>query len=76
MLQSTYILTGALNLTHEEFHSRVSPTAISNVACVSTENELTDCSYSPLTSCDPLNDAGVVCQGRNCKIAIFSDIDF
>ena len=57
-------LTGALNLTHEEFHSRVSPTAISNVACVGTENELTDCSYSPLTTCGVLNDAGVVCQGN------------
>ena len=57
-------ITGALNLTHEEFHSRVSPMAISNVACVGTENELMNCSHSHIASCDPINDAGVVCQGR------------
>ena len=56
--------TGALNLTHEEFHSRVSPTAISNVACIGSEDELTSCSYSPSTTCGVLNDAGVVCQGN------------
>ena len=50
-------------MTHEEFHSRVAPTAISNVACVGTENELISCSYSHLTTCGLLNDAGVICQG-------------
>ena len=64
MLHSNYLFLGALNLTHEEFHSRGTPTAISNVACVGSENELTSCSYSLLTTCGVLNDAGVICQGN------------
>ena len=59
----TCLFTGALNLTHEEFHSRVAPTAITSVACVGTEDELISCSYSHLTTCGLLNDAGVICQG-------------
>ena len=58
------IFAGALNLTHEAFHSTVAPTAISNVGCDGTENELTECSYSTMNTCDLLNDAGVICQGQ------------
>ena len=55
---------GALNLTHEEFHTVVAPTAITDVACVGTENKLTECSYSTSATCGLLNDAGVICQGK------------
>ena len=57
------LILGALNLTHEEFHTVVAPTAITDVACLGTENELTECSYSTSTTCGLLNDAGVICQG-------------
>ena len=68
------MLTGALNLTHEEFHSRVTPTVLSNVACVGTENELSSCSYSSFTSCGLLNDAGVICQGTTVGLYITSTV--
>ena len=58
-----YFAKGALNLTHEEFHTVVAPTVITDVSCVGTENKLTECSYSTSPTCDVLNDAGVICQG-------------
>ena len=66
---------GALNLTHEEFHTVVAPTAITDVSCVGTENKLTECSYSTSPTCDLLNDAGVICQGiaAECS-AYFLDV--
>ena len=69
-LQWTIVNVGAVNLTHEEFHSTVAPTVISSVGCVGSESELTDCPYSALTICDPLSDAGVVCQGMYVYINI------
>ena len=59
-----HFFTGALNLTHEEFHTLIAPTAITNVGCIGIESKLTECSHSTSTSCDLLNDAGVVCQGK------------
>ena len=59
-----FFFTGALNLTHEEFHTLIAPTAITNVGCIGIETKLTECSHSISTSCDLLNDAGVVCQGK------------
>ena len=70
-LQWTIVNVGAVNLTHEEFHSTVAPTVISSVGCVGSESELTDCPYSALTICDPLSDAGVVCQGMYVYIYIY-----
>lgn len=64
---TTFLFPGALNLTREEFHTTVAPTAITGVACVGTESELSECSYSSLTACGVLNDAGVICQGT-CNI--------
>ena len=55
---------GALNLTHEQFHTLVAPTVISDVACMGTENKLTECDHLTSASCGLLNDAGVVCQGK------------
>ena len=59
---------GALNLTDEEFHTVVAPTAIVDVACLGTENRLTECSYSTSPTCGLLNDAGVICQGKVVEI--------
>ena len=61
----TKLFTGAVNLTHEAFHTTVAPTVISAVSCDGFESTLTDCLHSTLTSCGPLSDAGVVCQGKN-----------
>ena len=55
---------GALNLTHEQFHSLVAPTVITDVACMGTEKKLTECDHLMSTTCGPQNDAGVVCQGK------------
>ena len=63
-----YSFAGALNLTHEAFHSTVAPTVISSVGCVGTESSIGECTYSSLTTCDPRSDAGVVCQGNYVKI--------
>ena len=63
LLKYSNVYSGALNLTHEPFHTTVAPTVISTVGCVGIENSLTDCFFSTLTTCGPLNDAGVVCQG-------------
>ena len=62
------IIPGALNLTHEEFHTVVAPTAITDVACLGAENKLTECSYSTSPACGLLNDAGVICQGKLIRI--------
>ena len=51
-------------MTHEEFHTVVAPTAITDVSCVGTESKLTECFYRTSTACSQLNDAGVVCQGE------------
>ena len=58
------LYSGALNLTHEQFHTLVAPTVITDVACVGTENKLTECDYLTPATCGLLNDAGVVCQGK------------
>ena len=57
-------------MTHEEFHTMVAPTAITDVACLGTENKLTECSYSTSPTCGPLNDAGVICQGKMVEILL------
>ena len=62
--------TGALNLTHETFHSIVAPTVVDTVGCVGSETVLTDCSYDSIVTCGPLNDAGVVCQGTHTHITV------
>ena len=54
-------------MTHEEFHTVVAPTAITDVSCVGTENKLTECFYMTSTACSQLNDAGVVCQGKEAR---------
>ena len=59
-----YCLIGALNLTHEEFHTTVAPTAVGAVSCDGSEASLTDCPHSTLTKCGAISDAGVVCQGE------------
>ena len=68
---SNVYITGALNLTHEAFHSTVAPTVISSVGCVGTESSIGKCTYSTLTTCGPLSDAGVVCQGMNIKLFVY-----
>ena len=68
ILQQRVVHVGAVNLTHEEFHSTVAPTVISSVECVGSEVALTDCFFSSLAICDPLSDSGVVCQGMYVHI--------
>ena len=61
---SRNIFAGALNLTHEEFHTTAAPTLLSSVGCLGSEDMLMDCSYSNESECGQLNDAGAICQGR------------
>ena len=59
-----FCTVGALNLTHEQFYTSVTPTAITDVACMGTEDKLTECDHLTSATCGPQNDAGVVCQGK------------
>ena len=58
------MIIGALNLTHEAFHTIIAPTLISAVSCDGSELSLSDCQYSSATECGPLSDAGVIGHGQ------------
>ena len=59
-------------MTHEQFHTLVAPTVITDVACIGTESKLTECDYLTPTTCGLLNDAGVVCQGKvHCTVVYY-----
>ena len=61
-----------MNLTDEQFTSRRAATVLGDVGCTGTEDEVTDCSYSSPRGCGELDDAGVVCQGKErCKLSSF-----
>ena len=66
------LFSGAVNLTDEQFTSRRAATVLGDVGCAGTEDEVTDCSYRSRPGCGELDDAGVVCQGKErCKLSSF-----
>ena len=68
-----YLLSGAVNLTREEFTSRKAAAVVGDVGCTGTENYLTDCSYRFRPGCGELDDAGVVCQGKELRRPLLID---
>ena len=59
-------------MTHEQFHTLVAPTVVTDVACMGTENKLTECDHLTSATCGLLNDAGVVCQGKvHCVLVYY-----
>jgi len=64
---------GAIALTSGEFAEEHRVLALSDVACLGTEQNLLNCSYSrlPGSQCGPREDAGVVCQCKKSAALTF-----
>ena len=64
MFLSTHII-GAVNITSEHFSDGNTPIVINEIQCEGSEDTITNCPTGPLTgtSCNLVEDAGVVCQG-------------
>ncbi len=59
--------SGAIPLTEQTFSDHQANILLQDVNCNGSETTLLNCEYSTLiqSSCQPLEDAGVICQGSN-----------
>ena len=60
-----FIISGAIALTDQLFADHDANTFIQDINCMGLETSLLDCEHSTLvqSTCGPLEDAAVVCQG-------------
>lgn len=57
-------LTGTISLLSATYGPGVGPVLLSNLHCIGTERNITQCAYSANTLCDHSTDAGVICKGK------------
>ncbi len=64
------IHVGAIGLTDAQFAEENNQIAINSINCAGTEERVADCNRNTgvLDSCGRFEDAGVVCQGRECTL--------
>ncbi|KAL5460311.1 hypothetical protein EMCRGX_G033753 [Ephydatia muelleri] len=56
---------GAISLSYATYGPGVGPVLLSDLHCIGTESNITQCTYSANTLCDHSTDAGVICKDSN-----------
>ena len=68
-----YTYTGAVAIVDEYFGENILPVSQTTVECAGSELSIVDCMNST-ASCNPYQDAGVVCQGESIVCIGLNDI--
>lgn len=61
-----YNIVGAIGITDQLFSEDTANVVLLDVMCNGSESSLTECGHNIFgqSSCGPLEDAGVICQGN------------